>query len=90
MRLDDGSTIPLTQALRDKIWNQTLAYGTGVLSFADMELIRHLTGCCGLGSKTLRCLGFAVVDAPPAKADLEKQAIESANFIKLEVRWVRW
>eukprot|EP00045_Choanoeca_perplexa_P012053 m.130048 g.130048 ORF g.130048 m.130048 type:complete len:1008 (+) comp15868_c0_seq1:140-3163(+) len=64
LRLDDGSKVPLTEALRDKIWNQTLAYGTG--------------------SKTLRCLGFAVVDSPPSKAEVEKQAMDSANFIKLE------
>eukprot|EP00730_Choanoeca_flexa_P004013 TRINITY_DN11572_c0_g2_i2.p1 TRINITY_DN11572_c0_g2~~TRINITY_DN11572_c0_g2_i2.p1 ORF type:complete len:1043 (+),score=353.64 TRINITY_DN11572_c0_g2_i2:56-3184(+) len=64
LRLDDGSKVPLTQELRDKIWKQTLAYGTG--------------------SKTLRCLGFAVVDEPPSQAEIEKQAVDTANFIKLE------
>jgi Ca2+ transporting ATPase len=64
LRLDDGSRVELTKDLRDKIWKQTLAYGTG--------------------SKTLRCLGFAVVDQPRPVGEVKQAATDSANFITLE------
>ncbi|EDQ90051.1 uncharacterized protein MONBRDRAFT_7291 [Monosiga brevicollis MX1] len=64
VRLDDGSTVELDNALRAKISAKFLEYGTG--------------------SKTLRCLGLATVDEPASKSEVEKLAVDPANFVKVE------
>jgi hypothetical protein len=35
----------------------------------------------------LRCLGVAVHDKPPALAKVQQDAVDSNNFIKIEVGW---
>eukprot|EP01147_Barroeca_monosierra_P002681 gene2682-5573_t len=64
VRLDNGSTVPLTPALRERILAQTKEYGTG--------------------QNTLRCLGFATLDEPPALEEVRKLSIDPANFNDIE------
>ena len=46
--------------------------------------IEKQTLAYGTGSNTLRCLGFAVVDAPPSLDEIKKLSVDPKNFSDIE------